>query len=308
MSQMTMASVEPETLSPAQEGFLAGAIWHQRHTLAKARTHTRALHDALRRYMPPGHPGDLPFHEWGQLMASALQFAPDVILEIGRGYGNSTLSLTQAANLLKPRDCRVVSVCLHPWQEAYAAVSPAATPEWFLPLTVLHGDVRELDFEATLRGARRVLVFWDAHGYDVADCILSRLMPVLADREHMVIMHDIGDARYQEARSYGGFGIWRGEEVWPGPMIRLGNVFATVQQAVSMVDFTSRNGITLQSGVHSLRSRFDVHGRETLELRNLLGDLFDVRSGMAWYTLNEAAGPYYFPHADAPVEGHDGKP
>jgi hypothetical protein len=298
---------QTESLAPSQQGFLAEAIWRQRHTLAEARPHTRRLHDALRAYMPPGHPGDLPFHEWGQLIASAVEFAPDVILEIGRGYGNSTLSFTQAANLLKPLDCRVVSVCLHPWEEAYAAVLPAATPEWFSGLSVLRGDVRDFDCAAALRGARRVLVFWDAHGYDVADYMLGRLMPVLADREHLVIMHDIGDARYQDARSYNSFGVWKGEEVWPGPMVRLGNVFATVQQAVSIVDFTSRNGITLHSAVHSLRSRFDAKPDDVREMRDLAGDFFDVRSGCAWFTLNEAAGPYVFPGSDAAQGSSDGR-
>lgn len=302
MSKQTMVSA-PDCLSPSDEGFLASAIWRQRHALARVRPATRALHDALRAYMPPDHPGDLPFHEWGQLIASALEFAPDVILEVGRGYGNSTLSFTQAANALAPLECRVVSVCRHPWQEAYAAVLPAApAPEWFSPLLVLNGDVRDLDFKEALGNAGRVLVFWDAHGYDVADCLLGKLMPLLADREHMVIMHDIGDARYQEAQSYNGFGTWKGEEIWPGPMVRLGNVFATVQQAVSIVDFTSRNGITLHSAVHSLRTAFPARASETREIEELLGNFFDIRSGCAWFTLNEANGPYFFPG-----EGHDGR-
>jgi hypothetical protein len=296
-----------ESLTPAQDSFLADAIWRQRHTLSSARTGTRALHDALRAYMPPGHPGDLPFHEWGQLVAAAVEFAPDLIIEVGRGYGNSTLSFTQAANLLAPWGCRVISVCLHPWQDAYAAVLPAATEEFFAPLLVLHGDVRDLDFAQVVLGATRVLVFWDAHGYDVAACVLGRLMPLLANREHLVLMHDIGDARYEEANSYNGQGIWKGEEIWPGPTVRLGHVHATVQQAVSIVDFTSRNRIALRSVTHSLHSRFDARPQEGRELTSLLGDFFDLRSGIAWFTLNEAAGPYCFPHDDATARAGDGR-
>ena len=288
-------SSETEALVPWSDDFLGEAVWRQRHTLARARTSTRALHDALRGYMPKGHPGDLPFHEWGQLMACALEFAPDLILEVGRGYGNSTLAFSQAANVLGTNQCRVVSVCLHPWEEIRAAVLPATTDDWFSPLTIHRGDVRGFDFEAAILGARKVLVFWDAHGYDVAECMLARLMPILATRDHLVLMHDIGDARYEDSSSYGDYGIWKGEEVWPGPIVRLGHVFATVQQAVAIVDFTSRNGITLHSARHSLHGRFDGHA-DHQEIRDLLGDdFFALRSGCAWYTLNEVPGPYHFP-------------
>jgi hypothetical protein len=189
-----------------------------------------------------------------------------------------------------------VSVCLQSWEEIRDAVLPATTHDWFSPLTIHRGDVRRFDFEAALLDARRVLVFWDAHGYDVAECVLGRLMPILATREHLVLMHDIHDARYEESTSYGDYGIWKGEEVWPGPIVRLGPVFATVQQAVAIVDFTSRNGIALHSGIHSLHSRFDGQADEQRELTNLMGeDFFALRSGCAWYSLNESPGPYHFP-------------
>jgi hypothetical protein len=287
---------DAEPLVPWNDNFLGEAVWRQRHVLSHARPSTRALHDALRRYMPSGHPGDLPFHEWGQIMACALEFAPDLILEVGRGYGNSTLAFSQAANLCGTTGCRVVSVCLHPWEEIRAAVQPATTDAWFSPLTIHRGDVRQFDFEAAVLGARKVLVFWDAHGYDVAECMLGRLMPILATRDHLVLMHDIDDARYQDASSYGDYGIWKGEEVWPGPKVRLGHVLATVQQGVAIVDFTSRNGIALHSAMHSLQTRFGDQAEEQRELRDLLGDeFFTLRSGCAWYSLNEASGPYHFP-------------
>jgi hypothetical protein len=189
----------------------------------------------------------------------------------------------------------VVSVCLQPFDQSHAAVLPATTPEWFAPLSVYQGDVREFDFEKALGDARRVLVFWDAHGFDVAECMLGGLMPLLADRKHLVFMHDIGDARHEAAESYNGFGVWKGEEMWPGPMIRLGHVFATVQQAVSVVDFTSRNRIALHSAVHSLHSRFAACPTDERELRDVLGNFFEMRSLCAWFTLNESAGPYFFP-------------
>lgn len=35
-------------------------------------------------------PGDLAPHQWISLAAFALDFQPDLIIELGRGYGNST--------------------------------------------------------------------------------------------------------------------------------------------------------------------------------------------------------------------------
>jgi hypothetical protein len=48
--------------------------------------------------------------------------------------------------------------------------------------------------------------------------------------------------------------------------------------------------------IHSLHMRFGNQAEQQRELRGLLGDeLFTLRSGCAWYSLNESSGPYHFP-------------
>ena len=47
-----------------------------------------------------------------------------------------------------------------------------------------------------LRGGQRVLVFWDVHGDAVARHVLARIVSALVEREHLIVVHDIVDARY----------------------------------------------------------------------------------------------------------------
>jgi hypothetical protein len=59
--------------------------------------------------------------------------------------------------------------------------------EWFAPLTVLQEDITETDFSALIDGSIRTLVYWDAHGIDVADAVFGRLIPALPNQNKIVI-------------------------------------------------------------------------------------------------------------------------
>jgi cephalosporin hydroxylase len=137
-------------------------------------------------------PFDLPIENWPKLFDLTVAFGPDLVLELGRGFGNSTCVFTEAANAIG--DCRVVSVDSNPeefWQRHTAPkLAPLVGPKWSAPLTILQDDITTLDFPPLLHGARRVFVFWDAHGVDVADAILSRLFPALP-RNNVVVVDDV---------------------------------------------------------------------------------------------------------------------
>ena len=113
--------------SPAQ------AYWRQRHALSECRDRILALCDAV------NWPTDLHPYQWAQLMGYALEFAPDLILELGRGKGNSTCAFTQAANKLESGACRVVSLCQSDsWErESLPRVRQVVPAEWFDPLDTL---------------------------------------------------------------------------------------------------------------------------------------------------------------------------
>src|SRR5262245_58907284 len=82
------------------------AYWNQRSKLAAARDRLLGLSRAV------GRPSDLQPYQFAQLIASCLEAAPDVILELGRGFGNSTCPFTEAANMLGgAAHTRVLSLC-----------------------------------------------------------------------------------------------------------------------------------------------------------------------------------------------------
>lgn len=132
-------------------------------------------------------PNDLPLEQWSRLHGRALSSGADLLLEVGRGYGNSTVVLTEAAHTL---DCRVVSVGFDepPAFETitWPKLAPVVGDDWRSALTVVQADVRDYEPPAS----RRCFLFWDAHGTGVADTMLNRLIPGLPGGS-TVVVHDV---------------------------------------------------------------------------------------------------------------------
>lgn len=235
-----------------------------------------------------------PF-QYAQLFAFALEYAPDVILELGRGHGNSTAAFTEAANRLP--GCRVISLCdTHLWREVTAPRLGAAVDDaWFQPLTALECDILAVDFATLLRGARRVLVFWDAHGFEVAQCVLGTILPVLADRDHIVVMHDVSDTRYCGAPAPGArYAMWKGGYTDVGDF-RIAGIASKVPQAIAALDFVHRNRLTFESADHSIAQCLTNDPEKVAWMQRELGEFYDWQAWWYWFTLNERAGPYSFP-------------
>ena len=89
-------------VSPAQ------ALLAHADKIAETRDRITALYRAV------NSPEALTLSQWAQLEAFALAFAPDLIVELGRGGGNSTCCFLEAAHHLRAqgRRCRVLSLCL----------------------------------------------------------------------------------------------------------------------------------------------------------------------------------------------------
>jgi hypothetical protein len=270
----------------------ADAVWRQRAAVAARLDRLRTLRGAV----DSGH--DLTPLQWGQLFALALDYAPDLILELGRGRGNSTCLFTEA---VQGTGARVVSLCLSDdWRTIVRPrLEPVVGAAWFAPLEAREGNLLQEDFDALLATAKRVLVFWDAHGFIVAQHVLAHLLPRLASREHVVAMHDLSDARgnSDEQAYYGDRPLWCGND-WSGPRLRLGHIDTAVEQAIAAVDFTSRNRLALRSADERLRARFADDAAAAAEMHDRLGEFFSLQAHWFYFTLNERQGVFTFP---APV-------
>jgi len=281
----------PQGTPPAE--FRPGrAYWDKRELLASNRERIVALSRAV------GRASDLSLCQFAQLLASAVDFAPDTIVELGRGLGNSTCAFTEASNLLGG-GCRVLSLCnTSDWEKVTKPKVKEIVPKaWFAPLEAVEANILTYRFDRALSGARRVLLFWDAHGFEIAECVLGGILPLLSSRDHLVLMHDMSDTRYGAANywEYAGKGIWKGENAAES-RFRVGNVDSAVAQAFVVQDFTQRNHVTLDSADHSIHEELDGKPEKADEMLRLLGpELFSMVGHWFWFTLNEHQGPYTFP-------------
>jgi hypothetical protein len=266
------------------------AYWNQRFPLAQSRQRIHLLHQTVDR------PSDLSRSQFAQLLASALEFAPDLILELGRYKGNSTCAFTEAANQLP--GTRVVSICKsRQWSwNTLPKLRKALPRSWFHPLDAVRGDILKFDFSKVLANSRRVLLFWDAHGFEIAEYVLGAILPALVDCDHIVLMHDLSDIRYTgDLAGYNGRGLWKGINAGQD-RFRIGIIDSAVAQAISIQDFAGRNHLTLDSADHSIDLEINQLSGRTEEMRRLLGnELFSLQAHWFWFTLNEHAGPFTFP-------------
>ena len=128
------------------------ALWNQRETLAGLGNRFRALSAAV------GRPTDLNLYQWAQFAGFAFEFRPDLIVELGRGMGNSTCCFLEVANLLGGmRACRVTSLCLsEDWFESTVPrLQKVASPEWFEPGDIQVVNLLDYDIKTLLQNARR---------------------------------------------------------------------------------------------------------------------------------------------------------
>ncbi len=148
-----------------------------------------------------------------------------------------------------------------------------------------------------LGDSQRTVLFWDAHGFEVAGCVLGEILPKLASRRHIVIMHDLSDQRYlgDALKGYGGHPIWSGTSAGDSRLI-LGNINSAVAQAISISDFATRNELPLDSGDHSIRQFIGTDPAKVNQMQELLGpDFFSLNAHWFWFTLNDHPKPILFP-------------
>lgn len=247
-------------------------------------------------------PNDLGPAQWAQWYSVALGFAPDLIVELGRGYGNSTALFGQAAWRLGRT--KVVSLCQSGEWAALVAprIAKLVDASWFANIDARRADILAADYEEIFAGHRRVLVLWDAHGFEIAELVLGEILPRLADREHLFLMHDISDNRYAATpRSYEGRPLWKGSAGQQragasDSRVNIGWMNSIQDQVVALADFSVRNELEIGSADHEYARFFAARPEHANEMQSRLGDeLFALIGHWAFLSLTGKTGPFQFP-------------
>jgi hypothetical protein len=245
---------------------------------------------------------DLGPAQWAQWYSVALGFAPDLIIELGRGRGNSTALFAQAARRLGKG--QIVSLCRSDDWAALVAprIEAAVEPGWFDRIDARRAEILSADFETIIGDHQRVLLLWDAHGFEIAELVLGEILPRLVDRDHLLLMHDISDNRYAGVpRSYGGQPLWKGSDwqqrtgTWDS-RVNIGWMNSIQDQVIALADFTARNDLEIGSADHEYSGYFAGHPERADEMRRTIGDeFFSVIGHWAFLSLSGKAGPFHFP-------------
>jgi len=280
-----------------QSGFdIARCYYDQRSRIAEDA-------DVLRRLMAAvDSPGELAPVQWAQWYAVVRGFAPSLILELGRGRGNSTALFAQAASRLG--HTRIVSLCQN---DAWAAtvvprIARIVDRRWFDRVDARLTDILTTDYGKIIAGHEPVLVLWDAHGLEIAEVVLGDILPRLLDRPHLVLIHDIIDNRYGGlSRSYDRLPLWKGltwqkqARRWDS-RVNIGWMNSIQDQVIALADFSARNDVAIGSADHEFHEFFSAHPAYADEMRQLLGDdVFSAPADWAFLSLTGKSGPFHFP-------------
>lgn len=244
----------------------ASSLWNHRNDLINSKKRLIELNKAVNR------PEDLLFSDWLKLYALTLEFSPDLIIELGRGYGNSTCVFTETVN--KMGKGKVVSIGYdseHAWETmTIPSLQKFISPQWLDKLHIIQQDIMKTDFSEITQKAQRVLLFWDAHGKELGQYVLGHLLPLLQKKEHLIIVHDITDPSPSYVPP---------PETDTRKIFWIQNLASSFEEIIPILDFLSSNSIQYDTLRKSIR-RFVKENEQTSpdiskELKNTWNELVD---------------------------------
>jgi len=265
----------------------ASSLWSHRKDLIDSKERLLKLREAV------NHPGDQDFADWFKLYALVLEYSPDLIIELGRAYGNSTCVFTEAIN--KIGKGKVVSIDYDGgklWQnKTLSRLQKLIDVQWVDKLTIIHEDIMKIDFTEITSQGQRILLFWDAHGLEVAKYLIAHLFPLLQKKEHLIVVHDMIDTKHSPiSPSYENY----------ESLFWVNNLACDFEEIVPITNFITHNDIIFDTTGDSI-TRFLEENEQTspdrskeLEsiFKKLVGDSDElITSHMIYFDINSNCEP-----------------
>lgn len=224
------------------------------------------------------------------LAGLVMQRRPDLILDLGTGRGASACIFALAAGAIG-LSTRIWTFDVEEKMQLYVLqrLTDFDRTSWVKIESVI-ADIESFDFAPVTTDASNILVFWDAHGYAVASGVLCNLMPLIANKRHLVICHDIADNRISVPLTYDARGFWRGMDDWYAApekraRVNIGWAHTVVDQIIPILDFCHRNGVEFHSVDHGMHIVGDAATRSAVAGR--LGFPSYEAYAMGYFSLNE---------------------
>lgn len=222
------------------------------------------------------------------LAAMVLDHKPDLVIDLGTGSGASSFCMALAADW----EMKVYTFDINDnWNYHIKPRAPSPPPS-IVPMVC---DITQHDFSSMIERATRVLVFLDAHGFEVAARLLSHIMPQIADKPHLVLCHDISDNRLHPVnadRGYNGKRMWRGSEDYfkaentnDTAYVHIGWMTTAVEQGIVIQDFCYRNRLTFRS--FDLEFNTLATPEERISLSRSWGHTRPLFFGITYFTMQE---------------------
>jgi hypothetical protein len=218
------------------------------------------------------------------LAAVTMDLRPSMAIDLGTGSGGSSFTMALAGA------SKVATFDINDNWNYHVLKRVPNPPSAVSPIMT---DITTFDFRPLLQSTERVLVFLDAHGFEVVARLLSHIMPLIADKPHVVFCHDISDNRLDSsdaARSYQGKRMWRGTDDYFANLddtayVNIGWMRTGVDQSIALADFCWRNRISFNS------LDADVHLLASQEQRLRIYEQFGGPPffGLTYFTMNESS-------------------
>lgn len=265
----------------------AEALLEQRDTVSRSLERLRHLCDTVAR------PSDLDFPQWVQLYALGVQYAPELVLEVGRGYGSTTcVSAELATSVGRTKVISVDNDDAEAWRTETLPRLGAAVPEsWSDLVDARHTDPMSVDFDKLLSPFKRVLLLWNSHLPDLATHILGTCLRVLEDKEHLVVFMGVTDARFNDVAP---------DYVASRPLTWMGHLVSPSEDLVAVYDFLSRNRLTFQTPAESCSRRLKAYPSDLKALEKVFGEelaatltssghwmYFDLQKTLTYFDLQQ---------------------